>query len=81
MTVIQVPIDESLLGALDALARQRRLPRAELIRRACRRYVSDERRAELDEVYQAGYRRVPEEPGVGLAQVALAGQVLPPETW
>ena len=79
--VIQVPIDESLLETLDAAARKRGRSRAELIRVACQRYLGQEEQRELDEVYQAGYRRLPEEPAEGEVQATLAGQVVSEEAW
>jgi metal-responsive CopG/Arc/MetJ family transcriptional regulator len=81
MRVIQVPMDESLLSALDGLAHQREQSRAEVIRVACRRYLTDEQRQRLEALYEEGYRRVPETPQIGEAQAAMAGEVLPAETW
>ena len=79
--IIQVPIDDELLESLDALSEARRQPRAALIREACRAYLAREEQRRLDEAYVEGYRRVPEDPAIGLAQAALAPEVLPAETW
>lgn len=35
----------------------------------------------LDEIYEAGYRRLPEDSELGEAQMALLDQVLPKEDW
>jgi hypothetical protein len=35
----------------------------------------------LDDEYEAGYRRVPEEAAVGEMQVSLLPMVLPEESW
>ncbi len=78
--VIQVPMDEGLLEALDAISQSRASSRAELIREACRRFVKALQDEELDREYQEGYRRVPEEPALAEALASLAGQVLPEET-
>jgi len=79
--VIQVPVDEELLTALDQLSRKQRKARSELIRQACQRYLGQVESEELDQLYQQGYERSPEEPEVGEAQMTLAGEVLPKESW
>ena len=79
--VIQVPVDEGLLSSLDNIAKKRGQPRSELIREACQRYLKQVEYEKMDEVYTEGYRRLPEEPAVGEAQVAMAGQVLSKESW
>ncbi len=79
--IIQVPVDGELLAALDQLAQKQRKARSELIRQACQRYLREVESAELDRLYIEGYRRLPEEPGVGEAQIAVAGKFLPEETW
>lgn len=79
--IIQVPVNEELLTALDALSKARGRPRSEIIREACRAYLRRVDEARLEEAYVQGYRRLPEETGLGEAQVALTGDVLPPEEW
>jgi metal-responsive CopG/Arc/MetJ family transcriptional regulator len=79
--VIQVPIDQELLEALDQLSKKQRKARSELIRQACQRYLSQVEYEELDKIYQRGYEKVPEEPELGEVQVALAGEILPKESW
>jgi metal-responsive CopG/Arc/MetJ family transcriptional regulator len=79
--VIQVPVDEELLVALDRTSRKQNKARAELIRKACRRYLEQVESEELDRLYQQGYRRLPEESQAGEAQIAVAGEVLPRESW
>jgi metal-responsive CopG/Arc/MetJ family transcriptional regulator len=79
--VIQVPVDEELLIALDHLSKKQRKARSELIRQACRRYLGQVESEELDRLYQQGYKRLPEEPEQGEAQIALAGEILPKESW
>ena len=79
--VIQVPVDEGLLSSLDNMAKKRGRPRSELIREACRHYLKQVEDEKMDEVYMEGYRRLPEEPTIGEAQVAAAGRVLSGETW
>jgi len=37
--VIQVPVDEELLSALDQLSKKQSKARSELIRQACQRYL------------------------------------------
>jgi len=79
--VIQVPVDEELLIALDQLSRKQRKTRSELIRQACQRYLGQVESEELDQLYQQGYERLPEEAELGEAQTALAGEILPKELW
>jgi len=79
--VIQVPINDGLLQELDSLSRKRRKSRSELIREACQCYLQQVTEAELDEIYQQGYEKVPEELEIGEAQVALTTQITPKESW
>ena len=79
--VIQVPVDEELLTALDQLSKKQRKARSELIRHACQRYLGQVESEELDRLYQHGYERLPEEAELGEAQIALAGEILPKESW
>lgn len=79
--VIQVPVDDELLAALDRLSKKQRRARSEFIRRACQRYIEEIECEELDRRYQQGYEAVPEKPDSGEAQVALASEVLPKESW
>ncbi len=79
--IIQVPVDEELLTALDQLSRKQRKARSELIRQACQRYLRQVESEELDRLYQQGYQKLPEEPELGEAQVAIVGEILPKESW
>lgn len=79
--VIQVPVDEELLIALDQTSKKQNKARAELIRKACRCYLEQVESEELDQLYQQGYERLPEESKLGEAQIALAGEILPKESW
>ena len=79
--VIQVPVDEELLVALDQLSKKQRRARSELIRQACQRYLGQVKSEELDRLYQQGYERLPEEAEVGEVQIALAGEILSKEPW
>ena len=79
--VIQVPIDEELLTALNQLSSKQHKARSELIRQACRRYLRQVESEELDRLYQQAYERLPEETELGEVQIALAGEILPKESW
>jgi len=79
--VIQVPVDEALLTALDQLSRKQRKARSEFIRQACQRYIEQLESEELDRLYQHGYESLPEEAETGEAQIAVACEVLPREQW
>ncbi len=48
--VIQVPVDEELLIALDQISRRQCKARAELIRKACQRYLEQVELEELDQL-------------------------------
>ena len=79
--VIQVPVEKNLLDALDKMSKKRRQSRSGLIREACQQYLEQIEYEELDRLYTEGYKRLPEELSLGQAQVALANQVLPQESW
>jgi len=79
--VIQVPVGEKLLAALDRTARKRNKARAELIREACECYLAQVESEELDRLYQHGYKMVPETAEVGEAQIGLAAGILSEELW
>ena len=81
MKVIQVPIDNVLLGAVNRLAKVRRLTRAALIREACQRYLERIEEEELDRKYVEGYRRKPESASVGKLGERMAKEVWPKEDW
>ena len=80
-SVIQVPVDENLLEALNIASKKANLTRSEFIREACHQYLRRLKMAELDMVYQRGYEDIPEEPALGEAQADLAGQILQEESW
>ena len=79
--VIQVPVDEELLRALDQVSDRLHKARSEVIRQACKRYLRQMENEELDRLYQQGYEKAPEEPELGEAQANLAGQILSKELW
>ena len=79
--VIQVPFDGDLLSEIDRLSKSNRQARAEVIREACRQYLRRVERDRMDMVYQRGYEKMPEEPGIGEAQVGLLDKVLEEESW
>ena len=79
--VIQVPVDEQLLTALDRTSRRQHRARAELIREACECYLEQVESEELDRLYQQGYERLPEESKLGESQIGLAAEILPGESW
>ena len=81
MKVIQVPMEEKLLQAVNRKAKARRSTRAALIRTACEEYLRKLGEEELDRRYIEGYRRKPENPAWGRAGARLTAQVWPKEEW
>ena len=81
MKVIQVPMKENLLRAVNREAKVRRSTRAALIRKACEEYLRQIEEEELDRRYVEGYRLRPEGPAWGKAGAKLAAQVWPKEEW
>jgi metal-responsive CopG/Arc/MetJ family transcriptional regulator len=81
MKVIQVPMDEALLDAVDERAKSRRSTRAAPIREACEEYLRRFDQQAPDRKYQQGYWRKPENPLVGKLGEKMAGEVWPKETW
>ena len=77
MKVIQVPMDEGLLNAVNERAKSRRSTRAALIREACEEYLHRLDQQALDQKYVEGYRRKPESPSVGKLGEKMAGEVWP----
>jgi metal-responsive CopG/Arc/MetJ family transcriptional regulator len=77
MRVIQVPMDEGLLNAVNERAKSRRSTRAALIREACGEYLHRLDQQALDRKYVEGYRRKPESPSVGKLGEKMAGEVWP----
>jgi len=81
MKVIQVPMEDKLLAAMNRKARARKSTRAALIRAACEEYLRRLEEEGLERRYIEGYRRKPENPAWGKAGAKLAGQVWPKEEW
>ena len=79
--IIQVPIDEELLQALDRVSDKLHKARAAVIRQACKQYLRQMEQEELDKLYQQGYEKAPEEHEWGVAQINLATQILSKESW
>ena len=79
--IIQVPVEESLLNALNAASKKRRQSRSEFIREACQQQLKQVELEQMDEIYRKGYEQQPEEPALGQAQATLAGHVLSREVW
>lgn len=81
MKIIQVPMEESEASHLAEIARAMKISRADLIRRACAKYLAERRQEELDRQYELGYQAIPEKSVVADASASLAGEVLPAEDW
>ena len=79
--IVQVPIDDGLLRELDEVSKKQGSSRSETIRKACRDYLRRRRAETLDNEYERGYKRVPEDSAVGESQAAVAAQALHEETW
>ena len=81
MRVIQVPMDEDLLKAVNGRAKLRRSTRSALIREACREYLYRIEQGALERKYVEGYQRKPESPLVGKLGERMAQEVWPEEAW
>ena len=79
--VIQVPIQEELLGKLDEYSRERGQSRAAFIREACARYMTSIRQAESARQYVEGYKRFPEPADDSEWRLRLAAEVWGDEEW
>lgn len=80
-SVIQVPIDKELLDRLDLQAKSQSVSRAELIRTACKRYVRELEREEIDRQIEEGYRRFPDQTTEEETRAWLAAAAIEPEEW
>ena len=81
MKVIQVPMEEELLRAVNRRAKAKQSSRAALIRSACEEYLRRVEEEELERRYVEGYRRKPETPSVGKLGEKMAAEVWPKEDW
>ena len=81
MKVIQVPMDDKLLSAVNRRAKSSDSTRSAFIREACQRHLQRLDEEHLDRQYVEGYRRKPESPSVGKAGEKLASSVWPKENW
>jgi len=79
--IVQVPMDEALIDALDVLAASLEKSRASIVRTACEAYLERMRNAAEEARYVEGYRQIPENDAVGEAQVGALGQVLDKGRW
>ena len=79
--IIQVPIDDPLLDELDKASMEQRISRSALVRAACRDFLRRLRERKLDDLYEQGYRRIPEGAEAGEWQARATAEVLPKETW
>lgn len=81
MKMVQVPMEAEEAEELASLARKLRISRADLIRRACRKYLEGLRRARLEQEYERGYRDTPEDGAIASVSAALAPSFLGHEDW
>ncbi len=79
--IIQVPIEDQLLNALDVHAQADKRSRADIIREACQLYLQRRHADDKERAYQEGYRRTPETPAIGQAQEAMLPYILNREVW
>lgn len=68
VTQVAFQIDNASLAALDREAQRRSVARAEVLRLAVRRFLAEQREADIDARLAAGYGALP----VGDEQAALA---------
>lgn len=81
MRVIQVPMDDKLLKAVNRRAKLRRTTRSALIREACQQHLQKLNEEELDRQYVEGYRQKPESPAWGKLGEKMALEVWGKEDW
>ena len=79
--IIQVPIDESMLEDLNNLSKKHRKARSEMIRLACSCYLKQIKQEELNEIYQEGYRKIPEKVEIGKVQLMMTREIAAKEPW
>jgi hypothetical protein len=79
--IIQVPIDDGLLGRVDAAAGRVAESRAAYIREACRRRLQSEETLDLDRRYVEGYARKPEDRAWGALGRKLLARRLRGDRW
>jgi len=79
--IVQVPMSPQLLAEVDRLARANGESRAAFIRRACEHFLAELRRRELEELYERGYRRHPEELAFAEVSAHIAAETWTDENW
>src|SRR3990172_11493790 len=79
--IIQVPVPEDLLEALDRLSSERGESRSSVIREACAEYIASVEEAEADRRYVESYRKYPEDPALGITGARLATEAWEEEDW
>lgn len=79
--IIQVPIEENLLGRIDEKAGMVAESRAAFIREACRQRLKSLEVRELDRRYVEGYRKKPEDLEWGEMGRKLLAARLAREKW
>ena len=67
-----VQLDEAMLSELDHLAKDRKVSRSEILRRAARLYLDAADEAEKDRQLVEAYRRIPEDRAENEAFLRLA---------
>ena len=79
--VMQVPADPALIQALDKIAKERGVARAEIIRDACQKLIRKLQEEEWDRECLEGYTRIPEDPAQAESYALAAAEVLEHEDW
>ena len=82
MKKIAISLPDYQADAIERIRRQRGVPRSRVIQQALDLFLeSHEAIDEADQVYEAGYRAMPEDPREAEAYASTATAALTPETW
>ncbi len=81
MKKLAITLSADQAEAIEKIRRRRRVPRSRVIQEAVTRFLETEGFSSRVQSYEAGYRRVPEDPGEARAFAKAGAVALPVEDW
>ena len=82
MKRIAITLPDYQAEMIERISRYRGVPRSRVIQQALDLYLASRQASdEADEIYEAGYRAIPENPTEIEAYARMAANVLGPEDW
>jgi len=79
--LIQVPMRKELVNELTQISKKTGKSRAEIIRKACCDYIDRLRVNNLEEAYEKGYEKIPEDSVIAEVSTELFAKMAEEEEW